>query len=214
MNKDALHYSVRSSLPPGPEKPAAIGAKFIKTLDALTQIDSTVFANWRIINYARWARIPIATARSRITEIIEKNVKRDDWRRPQPDEGYTAGALTDAAVGSRVMHLTIDAGGERKKGDTWLQLGDLYDSPPDLSMITYPVFRAALLAINTVWPPSFAWADAYKSDYWETPLFPSAPLFPSSLFHMTWLGYLSAELAGAVKLPPKSRPSARRMAGC
>jgi hypothetical protein len=202
MNKDALHYSVRSSLPAGPEKPAAIGAKFLNTLDALTRFDP-LFANWEVMDYLRRASVPLATARARIAAIIENNVQRDDWRRPQPDQGYTAGALTDATDGSRMMHLTINVGGQKKGGDTWLHPGDHYDSPPDLSIVTYPMFKAALLAINAIWPPLFAWANAFKSDYWETPLFPGAPLFPSSLFHFTWLGYLSAELADNVKLPPE-----------
>jgi len=201
MNRDALHYCVRSSLPAGPEKPAAIGAKFIKTLDGLSGIDQQILADWEIMDYPAVRSVPLATARSCIATMIEENVMRDQLRQPLPDEGYTAGALTNAASDTRRMHLTINVGGEKNKGDTSLELGDLYDSPPDLSIVTYPVFKAALLAINAIWPPSFAWASAYKSDYWMTPLFPGAPLFPFSRFHITWLGYLSAPLADGVQLP-------------
>jgi hypothetical protein len=202
MNKNALHYSIRSELPAHPESPVSIGDKLVKTLDALTGIDP-IFAKWEVMDYPRRDSVPLSTARSRIGAIIEQNVERDDWRRPQPDEGYTAGAFTQAASGTRRMHLRINVGGEKNKGDTWLNFGSLYNAPPDLSIVTYPVFKAALLAINAIWPPSFAWADVYKPDYWETPLFPGAPLFPSSLFHLTWIGYLSTPLADGVQLPPE-----------
>jgi hypothetical protein len=37
--------------------------------------------------------------------------------------------------------------------------------------------------------------------YGEVPLIPGSPLFPASLFHISWLAYLSAPLAAGLKLP-------------
>ena len=86
---------------------------------------------------------------------------------------------------------------------TWLQTGD-YKVLPDSAVVTYPRFKAALLRINVSWPPVWACAYAYRTDYDELPLFPGAELFRSSSgFHIPWLGYLSAPLASGFELPPE-----------
>ena len=218
MTERAFTYSIRSELPAHPQDPAALGAKFLSTLDALSAIDP-IFTDWQIMKYglidvdvvdvdvdpavqvAGWS-LPLAIARPQIAAVIEKNVKRDDWREPQPDEGYTLGAYTDTRDDTRAMHLRIDAGGEKQKGDTHLELGG-YESPSDLAVVTYPLYKAALLAINASWPPSWACAYAFESYYYDEPLSPGAPLFPYSTFHVTWIGYLSAPLAKGLELPPE-----------
>ena len=200
MNNSIFDYHIRSELPPNAEQPASIGDKFVKTLDALTDIDPTIFANWQVMNYPATSSLSLATARLKIASVIENNVYRNDLREPRPDRGYTAGAFTDVVHGSRQMSLTIHAGGHRNKGDTWLEAGD-FKAPPDAAMITYPVFKAGLLAINTIWSPSWACAQAFEVGYFEAPLFPGAPLFPYSIFHIAWIAYLSAPLAGGLDLP-------------
>ena len=74
---------------------------------------------------------------------------------------------------------------------------------PDPAVVTYPVFKAALLAINAIWPPAWACAYAFRMDYDKVPLFPGAALFPYSRFHIPWLAYLSAPLAAGIELPPE-----------
>lgn len=69
--------------------------------------------------------------------------------------------------------------------------------------MTYPLFRAALLAINVSWPPVWACAYASKMDYEKSPFFPGAELFPFSAFHIPWLGDLSASLTSGLELPPE-----------
>jgi len=86
---------------------------------------------------------------------------------------------------------------------TWLQTGD-YKVLPDSAVVTYPRYKAALLRINVSWPPVWACAYAYRTDYDELPLFPGAELFRSSSgFHIPWLGYLSGPLASGFELPPE-----------
>jgi hypothetical protein len=68
-------------------------------------------------------------------------------------------------------------------------------------MLTYRLFRAALLAINGIWSPPWSCAQAFRLDYDKVPLFTGAPLFPYSRFHIPWLAYLSAPLATKVALP-------------
>ena len=144
--------------------------------------------------------LPLAAARPRIAEIIENNVARDDFKRPEPYLGYTASAFTDNAIESRNASLRIDAGGG-EEGSTVFETGR-YKVAPDPAMVTYPLFKAELLAINAVWPPAWACAYAFRMKYYEAPLFPGAALFPFTRFHIPWIAYLSAPLIVGLVLPP------------
>jgi hypothetical protein len=146
------------------------------------------------------ASFPIAAARPRIAEIIENNVARDDFKRPEPYRGYTASAFTDNAIGPRNASLRIHTGGE-EEGDTMFETGR-YKVAPDPAMVAYPLFKAELLAINAIWPPPWACAYAFRMNYYEVPLFSGAPLFPYSRFHIPWIAYLSAPLIVGLVLPP------------
>jgi len=217
MNELAFWYYIRSDLPPHAESPAAIGAKFLDTLDNLSCIDPTIFANWKIMDYPARASLPLAAARPRIAAMIENNVYRNDLGEPRPDQGYTAGALVINDNKSRRISLRVHTGG-KKKGDTWLQTGE-WNVLPDPAIVTYSIFKAALLAINANWPPPWACACAFRSNTVKVPeRYPggvqgyrlerlppvaSDPTFPYSVFHIPWLAYLSAPLAGGVELPPE-----------
>jgi hypothetical protein len=199
MNESAFDYSIRSELPAHPEEPASLGARFLTTLDALSDIDP-IFADWQVMDYPARDSFPLATVRPRMPALIEKNAQPDDWRVPHPEWGYTLGAYTETTDARRRMRLRINAGGERKKGDTSLELGS-FRSPSDPAVVTYPLYKAALLAINASWPPPWACAYAFRSYYYDEPLSLGAPLFPYSTFHITWIAYLSAPLAKGLELP-------------
>jgi Immunity protein 52 len=201
MNRVEFAYSVRSDLPANPESPASIGAKFVETLDALSRIDPTIFVNWEVVDLAAASSLPLAAARPRIADIITENVSRDEFHEPEPDTGYRGVAFTDKVAVPRQISLTILAGGTTK-GDVHLETGD-WNVLPDPAIVTYPIFRRALLAINEVWPPPWACADAFRRKYDTVPLFPDAPLFPYSRFHIPWIAYLSAPLAAGLELPPE-----------
>lgn len=200
MNELLFDYSIRSNLPVGPESPASIGTKFIVTLDALGRIDPTVFVDWEVMNFRNGASLSLAEARACIAEIIEGNVVRDDLRQPQPRRGYSASAFTDKIEKSRNISLRIQTGGNAK-GDIMLHTGD-WKVAPDPAIVTYGIFKATLLALNAIWLPSWACAYAFNVDYDEVPLAPGAPLFPYSVFHIPWIGYLSAPLGTHLVLPP------------
>jgi hypothetical protein len=174
--------------------------KFLDTLDALSRIDPEIFDNWKIMDIPAVASFSLAAARPRIAAIIENNVARDDFKRPLPYQGYTASAFIDNAVEPRNASLRIRAGGG-EAGDTMFETGR-YKVAPDPAMVTYPLFKAELLAINAIWPPPWACSYAFKVDYHAVPLFPGAPLFPYSRFHIPWIAYLSAPLVVGLVLPP------------
>ena len=208
------------------ETPAAVGAKFLAMLDALSGIDP-IFENWLLADFPNpssgdpdidgWniKAIPIASARPRIAEIIENYVVRNDFNDPYPDDGYTGIAMTREISDPRVACVSLNAGGKRE-GGLWLNFGD--DPAPDLTIVTYPLYRAAVLAINAVWRAPWVCAEAFRSGAISVPnveivpgligtrfdsveRVPLDPTFPYSVFHIPWIVYLAAEYAAGVALP-------------
>jgi hypothetical protein len=144
--------------------------------------------------------IPIAAARSRIAAITEENVSRNDLGQPNPDwMGYSAVAFTGNASPARRMTLRVTAGG-RHEANIWLKCGG-YKAPSDPSIVSYPLFNAALLAIRAFWPLPWGCAQLFNVDYDKVALIPGESLFPYSCFHIPWLAYLSAPLAAGLELP-------------
>jgi hypothetical protein len=194
-------YSIRSAPPVGAESSNTLGTKFVNTLDALNRIDPAIFTNWEIMDFSASASIPLAAARPRIGAIVEANITRGDRGEPLPYYGFSCVAFTDNDVKSRNITLRIKAGG-KDQGHIALETGG-YKVAPDPSILTYPFFRAVLLAINAAWSPPWSCAQAFRLDYDDVPLFPGAPLFPYSRFHIPWIGYLSSQLAADIGLPPE-----------
>jgi hypothetical protein len=208
----AFKYSIRLPFEAGPVNPDWLGSKFLATLDALTQIDSNIFPDWEIGDLPAMKGYPLATARSRIAEIIGHNVARDDLGRPEPEAGYTAVAHTTISERSHRMTVWVD------RWNVWLKAGD-YKVAPDPAIVTFPLFKAALLAITAIWQVPWACAQVFRSAYVEVPLegsssqggytlkrlpmMPAEPTFPKSIFHIPWFGYFSAPLAAGTELPPE-----------
>lgn len=199
--KGYFDYSIRSAPGTQVESSNTLGVKFLNTIDSLSRIDPTIFASWEIMDFPKSASVPLAVARARIGAIVEANITRGDYGQPLPYYGYSCVAFTDNAAKSRNTTLRIEAGG-KAEGDIFLETGS-YKIAADPSILTYPFFRAALLAINATWSPPWSCAQAFRVDYDEVPLFPSAPLFPYSRYHIPWIAYLSTPLAANVKLPPE-----------
>ena len=196
MSKSAFDYSIRLPFAARPVSPEWLGSKFLATLDALTHIDSNIFPDWEVGDLPAMKGFPLAVARSRIAEIIDHNVSRDDLGRPEPEPGYTAVAQTTIRAKSRRMRFYIH---------TWLpdvRLAGDEMVAPDPVIVTYPLFRAALLAINAIWQQEWACVQAFRLDYDTVPLYPGATLFPYSRYHVPWIAYLSAPLVARFSLPP------------
>ncbi len=197
------------------EKPAITGAKFLKTLDALSGIDP-LFAGWeftgrwQIPEEHRLSFVPLAAARKCITEIVESGVYIDDFNKPCPEYGHSVHAVAGAR-GPR--HVAFTASTKRQNFD--LSFGE-HNIASDLSVVTYSLFKAALLAISSAWEAKWAYAHACRNDVVMVPIdfgpgvpafrvdsapqVPLDPTFPKSIFHVPWIIYLSAERAAGVTL--------------
>jgi hypothetical protein len=211
-NQIIYRYFIRSGWEERTEAPGVIGANFLKTLDALSDIDP-LFANWEVFDPRNGSSLSLAAARPRIGSIIENNVARGDAGQPLPAYGYDAGAMVGEADSPRSVTFSLHAGGQFE-GNAVLEFAQ-YDVVPDLAIVTYPLFRAALLAINAVWRAPWACAQAFRSGAIEVPMdieglpgnkivsltqVPLDPTFPRTVFHIPWIAYLSAERAAGVGL--------------
>jgi Immunity protein 52 len=199
--KEYFDYSIRSAPSGQAESSSTLGTRFLNSLDTLNRIDPTLFTNWEIMDFPASASIPLAAARPRIDAIVEANITRGDRGQPLPNYGYSCVAFTDNAAKSRNTTLSVKAGG-KDEGHISLETGS-YKVAPDPSILTYSFFRAVLLAINATWSPPWSCAQAFRVGYYKVPLFPGAPLFPYSRFHIPWIGYLSSQLAADIGLPPE-----------
>jgi len=215
MEEPFYTYYIRSEWPRRTEEPASVGTKFLKTLDALSSVDP-LLANWEIIDARALSSLSPAAARPRIARIIEDNVARDDFDKPAPAYGYHASARLSTVRNPRNVSFGAHAGG-KFVGDTMLTFGE-HDVAPDLTIVTYALFKAALLAINAVWLPVWACAQCCRSGAIQVPIeigaargfmlkgmpqVPSDLTFPDSIFHIPWLAYFSAPLSAGLKVTPE-----------
>lgn len=213
MSEPYYEYGICSICGVRRESPAALGSRFVETLDALSRIDP-LCANWKIIDGYAQSSSSLDLARSHIAAIIENNVARDDdnFNKPVAEYGYHASARTGIDGDSRNVSFTVKAGG-KLTGNTTLEFGD-YKVPPDLTIITYPRFKAALLAISAAWFPQYAFAYAHRAGFVHVPFklgrlearevkgvpqVPGDPTFPDD-FYIPWVFYLSAPFAAGLKL--------------
>jgi hypothetical protein len=216
MKEPFYRYLIRSGWKGRVETPAALGAKFVKTLDALSRIDPR-FANCELGAAFDSPTIPLDEARSNIASLIENCVSHDDYNEPDPNYGYHPKALAGESRDARSVIFKLHAGG-KVDGGTDLCFGFYSDVPPDLTIVTYPVCKAALLAINAIWRAPWACAQAFGFASVMIPVdiggvqgtrlksvapLPRDPTFPRSIFHVPWIAYLSAEFTAGVKLPPE-----------
>jgi hypothetical protein len=216
MNSARFLYSIRLPLPAEPLSPDWLGPKFIATIDALTRIDPAIFADWEVLDLWKGLdleqaeTIPLAMARLRGARIMVAHL--NDAGQPDPDHGYAAVAMTTAGADSRHMGLSVATYGGALEGAVELKAGDVV-VPADMAIVTYPIFRLALLAINEIWLPPWSLARVMRLGTIHVPTgdggsrvesvaqVPSDPTFPDS-FLIPWMVYLSAEFASGLELPP------------
>jgi hypothetical protein len=199
MNEHPFRFSISYEMPRRGETPAVIGAKFLHTLDALSRIDP-LLARWKVRDRPTMTSVPLADARARIATIVENFAVRDHDDQPEPESGYWAIGVTDTEIPSRVVEFRVRGGG--LIGDEMmLHVGGILD-PTDPLMVKYNLFRGALLATTAIWQPTWACAAATRnSGSSEEPIIPGTALFPSSVFRIPWMAYLSPTRTVGVPLP-------------
>ena len=197
-----LLYDINSAWAGKTEPPGAVGSKFLETLEALGRIRPS-FKGWASSDDDESDDYPIESIRDRIGEWVIAHPPPNEEPAPwQSGIGCWVYAVSDRGLGdgpSRQAEFHVRAGSTYRNYNHF-EVGASLD-PPDLSFITFPLYKAALLTMVSIWPAP--WASARCSIWGEQPsTLAGEPPFPYSAFQMPWIAYLNAERAATVDVPP------------
>jgi len=209
MNEN--EFKIFSSWNPRPETPAGLGHRMLKTLDALRDI-SPHFRDWSfsdhrlrisdlldedsevILEKLRESRIPIESARERMTEVVEFGVRQGDFGEPEPNGGYTITASNIFENSPYGVSVQVHGGGIVDPRAGYRSAEFKTGSNPTPEIIAYSLFKQTLKSIVAAWDVRHA--QAYSGalrEFWNK---------PSKLFlDLAWMTYLSPELAEQVTPP-------------
>ena len=200
-------YSIDSAWPGAVETPDAVGAKFLRMLDSLTRA-SGCFSDWMSSDeYAGDKQYLIESLHSDIGSWVRAHVALDDDGRPQPSDGYWL-----VGVSGGVVVSPKPPEGTSKKASFYVKAGSAFRNyahfeigsdfqAPDPAVVTYSLYRAALVSMISLWPAP--WANAQCAIWGERPpTLPGEPAFPYSGYQMPWISYLCAERAAKVDVAP------------
>ncbi|MGH6838612.1 MAG: Imm52 family immunity protein [Methylocella sp.] len=171
------------------ETPEALAARFVRLIDRLREIDP-VFALWTCVSKRPKK---FETMRDRYAEEVAAGLSKDDWGEPEPIYGYWFGALTREQARERIFSARIHAGSTYPKpfaNDAVLSRSSGIITDP--SVITYNIFKPALLAMAEAWDP--VCCAAYPDALIER--------VPGGInFHEAWIQYLCPWLASIITPP-------------
>lgn len=192
------NYGISARWRVEPTTPAVLGERFLRTVEAIAAAAPEA-GTWEVLSMRTMDGLTIEEARRTIAELVEENVVEDEDDGPQPEQGYWLVSATSPVPTPRSLQLSATVGG--KFGDSIEFEAGGEDTPPAYKMVTYPLFRTALLSVIALWPSAWANAYAFRMDYDEAPSAPGVPPHPYSIYHLPWLSYLSAPLAEGLTLP-------------
>jgi hypothetical protein len=200
--ENAILYEVNTKWPGKVETPDAIAPKFLATLDELERLNPT-FRDWGSTDDLDAATVyAIAPLRAKFADYVRAHVREDDYGKPSPGDGYwffaVSGLVPETALAPRRACFQVQAGSEFRNFSVFEIGSDV--APPDLSMITFDLFKSALLTMIAIWPVPCANARVY---IWggSPPSFPGEPPFPYSGFQMPWMTYLDASTSARFSFP-------------
>ncbi|MGH6839728.1 MAG: Imm52 family immunity protein [Methylocella sp.] len=173
------------------ETPDALAARFVRTINSLQEINPA-FALWTC-GTSRPRKFE--TMRDHYAEEVAAGLEKSDWGVPVPMRGYWFGALTRGQARDRSFSLRVHAGSTYPAPfrNDFMFSTDRY-SILDPAIVTYQIFKPALLAMVEAWDPvcAMSYPDA---------LFKLVP--DNTYFHESWIQYLCPWLASLVT-PPAS----------
>jgi hypothetical protein len=178
----------------------AIGSRLLETFSRLEPI-APVMRNWVMLDGPRG--VPLKQVETRMAAFVRKHVIRDDYGKAERVSGYGIWAYgweVPETWDARTVHIHVNA------GSTWwneveFEIGDSVRAAPDLSLITYPIFKDALEVFAAAWPLPWALAYTFNGDAPPIDARANAPLGRWSPFEIAWIAYLSAPLAKGLVAP-------------
>jgi hypothetical protein len=191
LESECKDYFISANWEARAETPDQLAARFLRMIDSLKEIDP-VFSLWTC---GRKRPEKLEEVRDRYAAEIAPAVVRDDWKKPVPQLGYSFGALTRDTPKARSFTVSCRAGSFVKDifgNRVTLSTNAVSGSRPDADIVSYRVFRPALLAIVDAWDPVHARATSH-------PLVESYA--SSSYFAPAWMKYLCPWLAQKITPP-------------
>jgi hypothetical protein len=185
-------YTIHAFWGPRRETPEALAVRFDNLIYRLASIDP-VFGNW--IWVGRQPKpIAFATIRSHLAEKIAAAITRGDDGEPEPVYGYGFGTVNSLETTRRSIELGI-RGGSWAKASFYSNTAHIetgWRVEPDPEIVTYPVFKAALLALAECFEVTFC--NSFPTDLMD--------LWPRGRkFRLGWMSYVSPRFAPLVTPP-------------
>jgi len=176
----------------GLETPAMLAQRFDRLVDCLEAIDPR-FSDWTWLGANR-TPIPFASVRPALANEIENAVVKGDFGEPLPVYGYHACVLANMETPCSVS-AAISGGSPLITDIGYANTGDIHTpwrSVPDPTIVAYPIWKAALLALSECFDVAFC--NAYPSDlreHWGE----------GQKFRLGWMVYVAPRFAALVTPP-------------
>lgn len=178
----------------------AVGARLLETFRRLEPV-APVMRNWVMLDGPRG--VPLDQVQTQMAAFVRKRVQRDDYGKPERVSGYGIWAYgweVPETWDERTVQIHVNA------GSTWwnlveFEIGDSARAAPDLSLVTYPIYKAALEVFAAAWPLPWALAYAFDGDAPPVDKPANTPRGRWSPFEIAWIAYLSAPLAKGLIAP-------------
>jgi hypothetical protein len=196
-----VEYHIFSCWGPRPETPASIAQRFLTLIDRLAPIDPA-FGNWICALYKHSVAlrdiqpVPLADIRNDMTAYVETCVVHDDYG-PTPMCGYRVGAINSLDRNPRGLSIGVLAGQQYSSPHVNLyintaRINTLYGETPDPAILSFSIFRPALLALVE----SFAatWCCAGPANV-------SFPTKDGMMSRVGWMSYVSPRFAPLITPP-------------
>ena len=186
-------YTIYAFWGPRAETPEALATCFIQLIDRLTPLHP-VFGDWIWVGMDG---IPTSfeLRRNDLAQAVAENVARDDWGEAEPRQGYFAGVVNTDTTTPRSVSVGASAAhqyGGYNANRAHIQTG--WRVEPEPSIVTYAVFKPALLALAEIYEVD--WCSAYPDDIMD--------LWPrKQLYRMPWMCYIKPAWAPLIT-PPKT----------
>lgn len=191
-------YDVTAYWGPRREGPEALVDPFLRTLEALSNIDPA-FGNWHFLG-RKQGTLMAPLNRADIIKLIADGVSRADDGDPTPINGYGFGAANGLRRTLNSLDIRINAG-SAAIANFFINSAIITTAPFQTEyapFINARVMKATLLVLVAEWKPT--WCGARSSDLFDLE---TMPMPPRPHFGLAWMTYLSKRFAPMVT-PPSS----------
>jgi len=189
-------YKIGAYWGPRADAPEALAFRLLKLLNCLKLIDP-IFANWYLFTSETEVE-PFDINPASLKKTIAQAVWYDDGD-PEWYHGYHYGAFNYNTFEPNARGFKVGfQANNLLPGPYFLNhvvLETCYGIAPEDSVVTFRLFRAALLAVVEGWEPT--WCIAYPvtiSDFWQK----------SAHLRLAWLNYVSPRFAPLITPPPSA----------